>query len=292
MNELLKQFSAAVERRNHLFNDKSTNAIRLFNGSGDGYRGLIVDRYAEYLLIQSFNGNITMNIPHIKSVLEEIVKDLPFAVKGVLHKNRDEKASSQKIYDSTIILGEMPPEKFTVRQCGVNVEVDLVHGLNTGLFLDMRDVRMVLSRYYPRITSILNLFSYTGVFSVHARLGGVASVCNVDISKTVLKRAQTNYQLNGLMIDMRDFIQEDSGRYLRRALKKGETYSMIIFDPPTFALGKSGRFSVKKDYPSYLRMIESLGCRFALTVINTHSVSEDEYYSFHPTSWENEFPNA
>jgi len=289
MNGLVKQFAAAADRRHHLFNDPATNAFRLFNGAGDGYPGLIIDRYAENLLVQSFDENAAGNIPLLMSQLETIIRDLPFDVRGIVYKNRDEKAASQKIYDSSLLLGEMPPEKFIVRQSGVNVEVDLVHGLNTGLFLDMREVRAALSSYYPVVKSILNLFSYTGIFSIHARLGGVVSACNVDISNTVLRRAQANYRINGLNVDMRDFIQEDSGRYLRRAVKKGESFSMVLFDPPTFARSKSGSFSVKKDYPRYLEIIESLGCRFALTVINTHSVSEEEYFSFHPASWENEF---
>ena len=139
------------------------------------------------------------------------------------------------------------------------------------------------------VKSVINLFSYTGIFSVHARLGGVASACNVDISNTVLRRAQSNYRLNGLKVDMRDFVQEDSARYIRRAVKKGESCSMVLFDPPTFARSKSGSFSVKQDYSQYLGLIESFGCQYALTVINTHSVSEEEYFSFHPSTWENEF---
>jgi len=79
---------------------------------------------------------------------------------------------------------------------------------------------------------------------------------------------------------MRDFIQEDCGRYLRRAVKKGESFSMVLFDPPTFARSKSGSFSVKTDYSRYLGMIEPLGCQLVLSVINTHSVSEDEYFHF------------
>ena len=133
---------------------------------------------------------------------------------------------------------------------------------------------------------MLNLFSYTAIFSVHGMKNGVNSSINIDLSKAVLNRAKINYHLNDLKVDERDFIYGDVLDWIKRLSKKREFFDFIVFDPPTFARNKRGNFSVKKNYLDSLESIKSLAMdRFIVTSVNSYSVTEDEYRSFHPAQW-------
>jgi 23S rRNA (cytosine1962-C5)-methyltransferase len=289
MNSLLTILQKALDRRSHLFGDRNTNAFRLCNGLGDGAGSLFADLYGEYILVQGYDSNACDLIISSRDTLEKYSLQLPVPIKGILFKNRDEKASAQLNYDSVLLSGQLPPENYEVLQLGVRVGVDLISGLNTGLFLDMRAVRQSLQNVYTQIESMVNLFSYTGVFALHARLNGLKRAINVDISQSVLRKARSNYERNGLIPDSRDFVREDSGKWMRMSLKKGSTWDMSVFDPPTFARGKNGSFSVKNDYIDYLDMLNSLTHRYVLSVINTHSVSLEDYMAYHPKNWKNEW---
>ena len=191
-------------------------------------------------------------------------------------------------WKSRIIEGEYDPNGVVVLQNGVKARVDLITGQNTGIFLDMREIREELSSFYKSesIKRALNLFSYTAIFSVHALKNGADSAINIDLSKNVLNRAKINYQLNDLRVDERDFIYGDAVDWIKRLNKRDERFDFILFDPPTFARNKRGNFSVKKNYFDSLESIKSLAKdRFILTSVNSYSVTEEEYRSFHPSEW-------
>jgi len=188
-----------------------------------------------------------------------------------------------------ILEGYYPSDGITVKQNGVKACVDLVNGQNTGIFLDMREVRKKLEDFYApgTIKTMLNFFCYTALFSVHALKHGVYNAINIDLSKNVLNRARTNYKINDLNIDDRDFIYGDAIRWAKQLSKKGKAFDFIVFDPPTFARNKQRSFSVKKDYRDSLQKIELLVNQgFILTSVNSYSVSRDEYISYHPDKWE------
>ncbi|HNX58690.1 MAG TPA: class I SAM-dependent methyltransferase, partial [Spirochaetota bacterium] len=206
-----------MRKRGHLYTE-SCSAFRLFNSGGDGIPGLVIDRYGEYLLIQIFEEKVVPDKEKIFESVLSVIAGLPVVPKGILYKRRDETASSQKEYRSELVWGDMPERNYLVTQSGVTAAVNLVEGLNTALFLDMRNVRNELSELYTSgMESMLNLFCYTGMFSVHALRNGLKRCCNVDISGTVLRRAKENYCINGLRVDNRDFICEDSGVFLKKA---------------------------------------------------------------------------
>ena len=278
--------NAAIEKREPLFKDKNTDCFRIFNSSGDGFDGLIIDLYAGYILIQYFNKAAQSIVNRIPQIL---IKILPVKIKAILSKNR--MLSGDKSVDqwkSSILEGVYDSDDAVVVQNGVKARVDLINGQNTGIFLDMRDVRDKLASFYKSesIKRMLNLFSYTAIFSVHGLKNGVDSSINIDLSKAVLNRAKINYQLNDLKVDERDFVYGDAIDWVKRLCKKKEIFDFIVFDPPTFARNKKGNFSVKKNYLDSLESIKPIaGDRFILTSINSYSVSEDEYKSFHPVQW-------
>ncbi len=127
-------------------------------------------------------------------------------------------------------------EFFTVKEAGLNFKVNLSDYLDTGLFLDHRITRGMV-RDEAKDKRVLNLFCYTGSFSVYAAAGGAASVTSVDLSKTYLKWAEDNFALNGFSDEGKYFfLHEDVKQYLD-TLKPG-SFDLVIMDPPTFSNSK------------------------------------------------------
>lgn len=156
----------------------------------------------------------------------------------------------------------------------------------------MREIRRELESFYREILpeKMLNLFSYTGLFSVHALLHGVKYAVNVDLSRGVLRRAMENYRLNNLAFDGRDFIYGDAVSWVKRFARQDKKFDFIVLDPPTFARNRKQTFSVKQDFS---KIVESLGGiapgGYVLTAINSISVGVDEFLSYHPSRWERLF---
>lgn len=283
----------ALDRREPLLNSPETDSFRLFNTEGDGLDGLTIDIYGGYLLVQYFLNTIRTEAEGTASPLEKILLRKNIFIKGILIKDRTKRvgeADVGKSYKSYLLAGAMPPIEHDVLVNGVRARVDLVDGQNSGLFLDMREVRDRLKNYYAAGGSMLNLFSYTGIFSVHGLANGLDKAVNVDLSGAVLKRARINYNLNSLRVDSRDFVNEDSIKYIKFCEKKGITYDFAVFDPPSFARNKSGSFSAARDFSESLNHLGGI-CRggLILTSINSRSISREEYLSAHPKTWKNEF---
>ena len=282
-----KKIRAALLKRAGLASGQD-EAYRLFNSAGDGIDGLIIDRYGAFCLVQFFREDLEVLAETVHDALRE--SDTGFLRKGILLKRRmkSDCADPQTEYMSELLSGEFPPDGFTVRQNGILMKVDLVRGMNTGLFLDMRSVRDRLGAIYASAAPrrVLNLFCYTGAFSVHALKHGASSCINVDTSRTVLARAMENYRVNGITPPQRDFVCMDAAEYLRYAARKSLHFDHVIFDPPTFSRGKKGSFSVTRDYPALLEAIAGVADGgLVLSVINTHSVADREYMDLHPSSW-------
>ncbi len=287
---LPETFIRAFERRAGLYKSPGDDCFRLFNALGDGIDGLTIDSYGDYLLVQFYFDHLFNRAAELLSAIEHALARLPGRPRGLLIKDRrkiDDGDGYTARRSSEIVWGDVPPAGYCVFHNGVKVVVDLVHGQHTGLFLDMREIRRALEPYYPAVERMLNLFSYTAVFSVHALVGGVRSAVNVDLSAPVLERARENYRVNGLDCDDRDFIRGDSFDWLRRFNRKSRRFDLVIFDPPTFSRNKQRSFSVKADYRAALDAIGICAPGgLALATVNADSVSEEEYRSFRPPGWQ------
>jgi 23S rRNA (cytosine1962-C5)-methyltransferase len=259
-----------VEKRLQLFDSPETDCFRLINGAGDGLDGITVDRFGSYILVQVFDPSLIEekdDTPVLKrryrDALNAAAGRFPCEVKGLLLKNREKLKGGRDFVSerrSGLIDGNYPPDDFTVIQNGVTVKVDLVEGQSTGIFLDMREIRDLLAEFYRQneCSSMLNLFCYTALFSVHALKNGLRHAVNVDLARAVLSRARENYALNGFPADDRDFIYGDALEWIRRLKKRKETYSVIVIDPPTFARNRKKNFSVREDYAAAISALEYL----------------------------------
>lgn len=142
-------------------------------------------------------------------------------------------------------------ERIAVHEGGLRFLVNLTDYLDTGLFLDHRPTRLLV-REQCRDKDVLNLFAYTGAFSVHASAGGARSVTTVDLSNTYLEWARDNFRLNALDVDAHEFVAANVMEYLQTLPSR--CMDIIVCDPPTFSNSKKmpGVFDVQRDHPALI----------------------------------------
>ncbi len=138
-------------------------------------------------------------------------------------------------------------ETLNVSELGLNFEIRPGNGLSVGLYLDSREARHWV-RENAQGRTVLNTFSYTCGFGLSARMGGAKRAVNVDASRKVLDWGERNYALNTVSVDRYDFVSGDTFDWLARFAKKGETFDLVILDPPGFATTKTSRFTAERDY--------------------------------------------
>lgn len=173
-------------------------------------------------------------------------------VRSVYVKRRPREArkvaneAPEQLAPPTPIAGEAV-ESLIVTELGARFEIRPGNGLSVGLYLDARDARAWV-RQHAKGRTVLNTFSYTCGFGVVARLGGATRAVNVDASRKVLDWGERNLTLNGFTPERRDFISGDTFDWLGRFAKKGETFDLLVLDPPGFATTKTSRFTAQRDY--------------------------------------------
>ena len=233
-------FRKAKEKRKAYYQDDLTTAFRLFNQEGDGFGGLTVDLYGDYVVFSWYNSYVYQ----IRKIISEAFRQVFPEVLGTYEKIRFKGLD----YESAHVYGQEAPEFFTVLENGVLYQVFMNDGLMTGIFLDQHEVRGSLVDGLAMGKSLLNMFSYTAAFSVAAAMGGSSQTTSVDLAKRSRELSQAHFQANGISTDDHRFIVMDVFEYFKYAKRKGLTYDVIVLDPPSFARNKKQTFSVAKDY--------------------------------------------
>jgi len=209
----------------------STDAYRVANGEGDLLPGLIVDRYANFLVCQFFSAGMALFKDVIVSTLSTID-----SVKGIFERSDGRVGDEEGLEPSIGVLsGEAPPEQITITENGFKFLVDVRRGQKTGFFLDQRDNRVFLSTLTRDLT-VLNCFSFSGAFSVYALSGRAKEIVTLDSSKPALELAEQNLQLNGFGNAAGELLKGDAFAYLKEIDKK---FDIIILDPPSLAHRRS-----------------------------------------------------
>ncbi|SDC11211.1 SAM-dependent methyltransferase [Pelagirhabdus alkalitolerans] len=243
----IKKISAALAKRKSLFDDPSTTAFRVFNGEGDGIGGLTIDYYADYYLITWYSEGIYQFQSLVINALEQST-----SVKGIYEKKRF-KQGGKYIDDDDFVSGERAQFPLIIQENGANFAVDLNDGPMTGIFLDQRDVRRTIQNHYSNDKTVLNTFSYTGVFSVYATLGGARKTTSVDLANRSKEKTIEQFAVNGLDPTQHEIRVMDVFNYFDYAIKHELAYDLVILDPPSFARSKKRTFSVQKDYVGLLK---------------------------------------
>lgn len=243
----LERLHAAAARRERLAAQETTG-YRLVNGENDALPGLVVDRYAETLIVKVYTSAWLPYLPILIALLEEVFA----AERIVLRLSRHvQKVDAGGYQDGQVLMGPELHGPVRFQENGLWFEADVLAGQKTGFFLDQRDNRREV-RNLSRDKTVLNVFSYTGGFSVYALAGNCRSVTELEISRPALEAGRRNVVLNfgdGILESERfRQIQGDAFETLDRLYEEGRTFDLVVLDPPAFAQSKKDKPNALKAY--------------------------------------------
>jgi 23S rRNA (cytosine1962-C5)-methyltransferase len=205
------------------------SALRLVNAESDRLPGLIVDRYADYLVCQF----LSAGVEYFKQEILEQLRSLLEPV-GIFERSDTESRQKEGLSASTgLLYGSEPPELITIAQDGIKILVDVRQGHKTGMYLDQRENRNIVRQYASRAT-VLNCFAYTGAFSLVALSGDATQVTNIESSAHALNMLLKNTELNGFPADSMINVQGDAFQLLREFRDRDAGFDLVILDPPKF----------------------------------------------------------
>ncbi len=240
-----KRLSQAADRRAAL--PENTTGYRLVHGPNDGLPGLVVDRYADTLVLKLYAVSWLPHLPALLSALGDVVP-AGHQSRLVLRLSRalqNEEAFLHGLYDGQILHGpplDDPLEKYVVfQENGLRFAADPVRGQKTGFFLDQRDNRFRVEELVHETNArrVLNVFAYSGGFSLYAARGGATSVTSLDISQHALDEAAHNFALNAKVANIaaaqHTLLAGDAFQELGRLGDSGARFDLVVVDPPAFA---------------------------------------------------------
>ncbi len=238
-----------------------TDAYRLIHAEGYRVPGLVVDKYGDYLVLQSS----TAGIDHLRELIVEALVEV-FKPTGILEKSSSSSRQTEGLEPVNQVLhGEVPAE-ITVTEHGLKYAVDLHGGQKTGFFLDQRENRQLIAHHSAGRTA-LNCYCYSATMGLCMRNAGVGTLHNVDISEDALKLAARNYELNGIEPAADEFQAADVKRFLGDM--PADLYDLIVLDPPKFTASKRTVDAAIKGYKHInmvaLRKIKSGGLLFTFS---------------------------
>lgn len=215
-----------IRKRLGVVDSPHTNVYRLVHGEGDGMPGLIIDFYNGTAVMQVFSIGFYRIKDWLVQILQEIYGD---ELKAIYDKSASTIPFKSEIEGKNEhLLGDMNAD--IVQENGLNFEVNWTEGQKTGFFIDQRENRRLL-QHYSKGLDVLNMFCYTGGFSVYALRGGANLVHSVDSSERAVELVKKNVELNFTNAQHEAFAV-DAFKYLEGV--KGK-YDVIVLDPPAFA---------------------------------------------------------
>jgi 23S rRNA (cytosine1962-C5)-methyltransferase len=235
------KLASALELRSFQFDLIDSTAYRMVNAEGDGLPGLTVDRYGDHLMVQYFSRAWKPHLAMLVDLLEKLTVPAGIYTKYRPQQTRELADEEDKRY-SRLAAGRAAPGRQSVTENGLNFLVELEEGLNTGLFCDQRANRRDLMQRV-RGKKVLNLFAYTGAFSVAAAAAGAARVTSVDASSRYLDWAWENFSANRLNPKRHEFIVGDCFSVLSDLAKKNARFDVVVMDPPSFSTVGRSRFT-------------------------------------------------
>jgi 23S rRNA (cytosine1962-C5)-methyltransferase len=274
-DELWKsRIASAVALRQSLGLADPAGAARLINSEGDDLSGLIVDRYGEWLSVQVTALAMSLRLDTVCDALASLV-----APKGILLRGAERglaKLEGLHLPDR-LVRGTAPTGPIFVTEHGLKFGVDLTEGQKTGFYLDQRDNRQAAARY-ARGRRVLDMFCYSGGFATAcAASGGARSVLAVDSSAKATALAKANADLNGAA----NVIVETADAFEKLAALKtaGESFGMVILDPPKFARSRASLDDAMRAYHRINRLAVDLLEAGGILVTNSCSgaVSREDF---------------
>lgn len=272
----VEKISALRTMKERFISMQDTNAYRVVHSESDGIPGLVVDRFNDVLVVQSYTAGIDALKPLIIEALQQVFAPRTIYERSDLSIRELEGLSTRP---TGYLAGDTSISEAEITEHGVKYVVNFVTGQKTGFFLDQRENRAAVASYASG-KRCLNVFSYTGGFSVAARAAGAVSCINVDSSEPALRTAEANYALNGMTPTEGEFVASDAFDYLRDRAEEPAAFDLIILDPPAFAKSHKEKVNALKAYTKLnalaLRSLKPGG--ILVTSSCSGSVSEAEFF--------------
>jgi 23S rRNA (cytosine1962-C5)-methyltransferase len=237
-----ERLRGALERRLARIDLSETNAFRWVHGEGDLLPGVHADVYADAVVVR-FDGE------GARAFYEPIAPRLREAAGSLVEIRAVIDRASRKASSGA--------DEREVVENGHRFLVDLAHGQKGGLFLDQRENRQRVSQR-AKGKSVLNLFGYTGGFSVYAAAAGALRTDTVDLAKPAIEAARRNFDLNGLSLENAGFFATDAFEFLTETASRGEQWDIVVSDPPSFAAKKDALPAARYAYQRLHRLAASV----------------------------------
>ncbi|MEX0602744.1 MAG: class I SAM-dependent rRNA methyltransferase, partial [Bacteroidota bacterium] len=265
-----RRIAQAFHLRQRLFPDSGT--YRLVHGEGDFLPGLVIDRYNEYIAVQTFSFGMDRRLTLICDVLESL-----FHPRAIIERNESPLRTLEKLDQRKQVLrGTL--DQTIITENGVKFKVDLLAGQKTGTFLDQRENRIAVRRYVKG-TAVLDGFCNEGGFTLHAAASGAASVHAVDVSEAAIARAKVNATIN--QVNSIDFRVGDAFAALQSHATAQKQFDVVMLDPPSFTRTKKTIATALRAYRELhglaLGMITPGG--FLVTSSCSHHISQEAFFS-------------
>lgn len=267
--ERLKQ---ALSLRDQII-PSATNAYRLINAEGDGFPGLVVDRYGDILVMEVGTAGMDKQSSTIVEILIQFLTP-----KAIVEKSQSKSRHREGLSDRTQVLyGSLPSEWMTISENGLLFYVDILKGQKTGFFLDQRENRQLVASL-AKDKNVLNCFSYTGAFSVYGIKGGAKRVVSVESSSSANTLAKENFLLNHISLEMHPILEADVFDFFRTT---NEIFDLIILDPPAFAKSKNDVQKALRGYKEInLQAVKKLSKGGFLFTFSCSNFVDDRLFEF------------
>jgi 23S rRNA (cytosine1962-C5)-methyltransferase len=238
--EIDRRLKSALAHRLERLDRARTSAFRWIHGEADRLPGIHVDLYDDVAVVR-FDGDGAPAFYHdLGARLAEAAR--PIDLRAVLDRQK-----------GTRLHGRGAPARFEVLENAIRFEVSPGVGGKGGLFLDQRENREEVERRAAGKT-VLNLFGYTGAFSLYAARGGARSTDTVDSARPAIAAARRNFALNGIAAERAEFHVSDAFEFLEEAAKRRRTWDLVVSDPPSFAPNRGAREQARKAYARLHRL--------------------------------------
>jgi 23S rRNA (cytosine1962-C5)-methyltransferase len=231
-----RRIKDAIERRKKL--KIKSNAVRLIHAEADFLPGLIVDKFGNYLVLQTRIAGIENFKHEIVSILTDVVK-----TSGIYERSDMESRKEEGLEITSGELYGYVPRYVEIEENGLKFLVDLHYGQKTGFYLDQRDNRKKVQGLINKGDKVLDLFCYSGAFSIYCASAG-ATVIGVDSDRSATDLARENAKLNNVS-DKVKFLTADAFETIEEMANSGEKFDLVIIDPPAMTKTKKGAESVK-----------------------------------------------
>ncbi len=265
-----RRIRQALQLRKRMFGDSET--YRLVFGESDFLPGLVIDKYNEFIALQTLSCGMDRRLPLICDVLESL-----FHPKAIVERNESPLRALEHLpVKKSVLRGSL--DQTIIIEHGLKYKVDLLNGQKTGFFLDQRENREAIRRYVSSGT-VLDCFCNEGGFTLNAIHSGAKEVTGLDISETAIARARVNCTINHVE-DCR-FDVSDVFDQLRQYESENRKFDVIILDPPSFSKSKKTVATAIRGYKEIntaaMKLLNSGG--ILATASCSHHVTEESFLS-------------